>query len=54
VAYFVHPATGRTPEENTMPTSTARTADDITESIRALVDRLADAKLTHELAKRGP
>ena len=36
-----------------MPTSTARTADDITESIRALVDRLADAKLTHELAKRG-
>jgi gas vesicle protein len=36
-----------------MPTGTARTADDITESIRTLVDRLADAKLTHELAKRG-
>ena len=36
-----------------MPTSTARTADDITESIRTLVDRLADAKLTQELAKRG-
>ena len=36
-----------------MPTSTARTADDIAESIRTLVDRLADAKLTHELAKRG-
>ena len=36
-----------------MPTSTARTADDITESIRTLVDRLAEAKLTQELAKRG-
>jgi gas vesicle protein len=36
-----------------MPTGTARTADDITESIRTLVDRLADAKLTQELAKRG-
>lgn len=36
-----------------MPTGTARTADDISESIRTLVDRLADAKLTQELAKRG-
>ena len=36
-----------------MPTGTARTADDIAENIRTLVDRLADAKLTHELAKRG-
>jgi gas vesicle protein len=36
-----------------MPTGTARTADDITESIRTLVDRLADAKLTQELARRG-
>lgn len=36
-----------------MPTPTARTADDITESIRTLVDRLADAKLTQELTRRG-
>jgi gas vesicle protein len=36
-----------------MPTGTARTADEITESIRSLVDRLADAKLTKELARRG-
>ena len=36
-----------------MPTGTARTADEISESIRTLVDRLADAKLTQELARRG-
>jgi gas vesicle protein len=36
-----------------MPTGTARTADDIAESIRTLVDRMAEAKLTQELAKRG-
>jgi gas vesicle protein len=36
-----------------MPTGTARTADEITESIRTLVDRLAEAKLTQELARRG-
>jgi gas vesicle protein len=36
-----------------MPTGTVRTADDVTESIRTLVDRLAEAKLTQELAKRG-
>jgi gas vesicle protein len=36
-----------------MPTGTARTADDITESIRTLVDRVAEAKLTQELARRG-
>ena len=36
-----------------MPTGTARTADDISESIRSLVDRLTEAKLTQELAKRG-
>lgn len=36
-----------------MPTGTARTADEISDNIRHLVDRLADAKLTHELAKRG-
>ena len=36
-----------------MPTRPARTADDITETIRALVDRVADAKLTQEMARRG-
>jgi gas vesicle protein len=36
-----------------MPTGTARTADDISDSIRTLVDRLVDAKLTQELARRG-
>ena len=36
-----------------MPTGTARTADEITESIRSLVDRLTEARLTQELAKRG-
>jgi gas vesicle protein len=36
-----------------MPSGTARTADDIAENIRTLVDRMADAKLTQELAKRG-
>ena len=36
-----------------MPTGPARTADDLTETIRALVDRVADAKLTQEMARRG-
>ena len=36
-----------------MPTGPATTADDITDSIRALVERLADAKVTQEMAKRG-
>ena len=36
-----------------MPTGPARTADDITETIRALVDRVAEAKLTQEMARRG-
>ncbi len=36
-----------------MPTGTARTADEITDSIRTLVDRVAEAKLTQELARRG-
>ncbi len=36
-----------------MPTGPARTADDITESIRTLVDRVVDAELTRELARRG-
>jgi gas vesicle protein len=52
VAYFVHPSRAE-PKEDAMPTGTARTADEITESIRTLVDRLADAKLTQELARRG-
>lgn len=36
-----------------MPTSPASTADEITDAIRSLVDRLADAKLTQDVAKRG-
>jgi gas vesicle protein len=36
-----------------MPTGPARTADDITDTIRALVDRVVDAKLTQEMARRG-
>ena len=36
-----------------MPTSPARTADDITDNIRALVDRVVEARFTQELAKRG-
>ncbi len=36
-----------------MPTGPAATADDITESIRSFIDRVADAKVTQEMAKRG-
>lgn len=36
-----------------MPTRTASTADDIADSIRALIDRVADAKITQEMARRG-
>lgn len=37
-----------------MPTSPAsRTADDIADTIRSLVDRVVDAKFTQEMAKRG-
>ncbi len=37
-----------------MPTSPAsRTADDIADNIRALIDRVVDAKFTQEMAKRG-
>ena len=36
-----------------MPTSPARTADDITDTIRSLVDRVVEARFTQELAKRG-
>ena len=36
-----------------MPTSTARTADDIADNIRTIIDRVVDAKITHEMAKRG-
>ena len=36
-----------------MPTGPARTADDIAETIRTLIDRMVDAKFTQELAKRG-
>ena len=36
-----------------MPTSPARTADDIADSIKSLIDRVVDAKITQEVAKRG-
>lgn len=36
-----------------MPTRPAQTADEITDNIRALVDRVVDAKLTQEWTKRG-
>ena len=36
-----------------MPTSTARASDDITDSIKVLIDRVVDARLTQEMAKRG-
>jgi len=36
-----------------MPTSPARPADDIADNIKALIDRVVDAKLTREMAKRG-
>lgn len=36
-----------------MPTGPAATADDITESIRSFIDRVADAKVTQEMAQRG-
>jgi gas vesicle protein len=49
----MHPEPGRTLEEDAMPSGTARTADDITESVRTLVDRLVDAEITKELTRRG-
>lgn len=36
-----------------MPTSPPRTADDIADNIRSLVDRVVDARFTQEMAKRG-
>lgn len=36
-----------------MPTGPAATADDISDSIKTLIDRVADAKVTQEMAKRG-
>jgi gas vesicle protein len=36
-----------------MPTSPARTADDIADNIRSLIDRVVEAKFTQEMAKRG-
>jgi len=36
-----------------MPTSPAKAADDITDNIKAIIDRLVDAKFTQELTKRG-
>lgn len=36
-----------------MPTGPASTADEIAETIKALIERVADAKLTQEMTKRG-
>ncbi len=36
-----------------MATRPAATADEITDSIRSLIDRVADAKVTQEMARRG-
>ena len=36
-----------------MPTGPASTADEIADTIRSLIDRVADAKLTQEMTKRG-
>lgn len=36
-----------------MPTRPAATADDVAETIRSLIDRVADARVTQEMAKRG-
>lgn len=36
-----------------MPTSPARTADDIADNIRSIIDRVVDARVVEEVAKRG-
>jgi gas vesicle protein len=36
-----------------MPKGPASTADDLTDTIRTLIDRMVDAKFTQEMAKRG-
>jgi gas vesicle protein len=36
-----------------MATKAAATAEDFTDNIRSLIDRVVDAKITHEMAKRG-
>lgn len=36
-----------------MPTGPASTADDIADSIKALIERVADAKFTQDMARRG-
>lgn len=36
-----------------MPTSTARATDEITDSIKAAIDRLVDARITQQVARRG-
>src|SRR5688500_8836083 len=55
VAYFVHPNPGRDPEENTMPTRPAKTADDITDTVRSFIDELArrGQDVAELLADRG-
>lgn len=36
-----------------MPTSPARTADDLADNIRSMIDRIVEARFTQEMAKRG-
>ncbi|MBA4170728.1 MAG: YtxH domain-containing protein [Chloroflexi bacterium] len=36
-----------------MPTSPAKAADDVTDNIKTIIDRLVDAKFTQDLTKRG-
>jgi gas vesicle protein len=36
-----------------MPTRPARTADEITDSIRSLIDRVVEARLTQEMTRKG-
>ncbi|HEX2883608.1 MAG TPA: hypothetical protein VHQ42_03445, partial [Candidatus Limnocylindria bacterium] len=36
-----------------MPTAPAKTADEVAESIKELIDRLVDAKFTQDMTKRG-
>ena len=36
-----------------MPSPATRTADDIADTVKSLIDRMVDAKFTQEMAKRG-
>jgi gas vesicle protein len=36
-----------------MPTGPARTADEVTDSLRSIIDRMVESKFTQEMARRG-